>query len=78
MAVLAIGRRMGNPVCWCRGELTISEMLSDSIVKALMRADGIDAEVLEAELRSLARTLSAARHPPARAPLARNGGLADE
>jgi hypothetical protein len=43
-------------------DLTITEMLSDSIVQALMKADGIDPEMLKAQLRSVARVISAARH----------------
>jgi hypothetical protein len=35
-------------------ELTLSELLSDSIVKALMNADGVDPVALEAMLRQMA------------------------
>ncbi len=35
-------------------ELTLSELLSDSIVKALMNADGVDPIALEAMLRRMA------------------------
>jgi len=59
MALLPIGRGIGNPVSSCRREPTITEILSDSIVQAVMEADGIDPEVLEAELRSMAREISA-------------------
>ena len=55
MVLLAIGRRSGR-------EPTIREILSDSIVQAVMQADGIDPELLEAELRSMAREISAVRH----------------
>jgi hypothetical protein len=43
-------------------DLTITEMLSDTIVQALMEADGIDPEMLKAQLRSIGREISAARH----------------
>jgi hypothetical protein len=45
----------------CGPDLTIAEMLSDSIVQALMEADGIDAEILEAQLRGIAQEISTAR-----------------
>ncbi len=58
MALLAIGRRIGNRVSWRRREPIITEILSDSIVKAVMEADGVDPDVLEAQLRNMARRLS--------------------
>jgi len=58
MALLAIGRRIGNRVSWRRREPTITEILSDSIVKAVMEADGVDPDALEAQLRNMARRLS--------------------
>jgi hypothetical protein len=61
MVVLAIDRRISSPMRWCRREPTITEILSDSIVEAVMEADGFDPEVLEAQLRSMAREISAAR-----------------
>jgi hypothetical protein len=54
LALFTIGR--------CISDLTIPEMLSDSIVQALMEADGIDPEMLKAQLRSIAQLISAARH----------------
>jgi hypothetical protein len=39
---------------WCRREPTIAEILSDSIVRSLMRADGVDPNELEAMLRRIA------------------------
>jgi hypothetical protein len=60
MALLAIGRGMTIPISWCRREPTITEMLSDSIVMAMMAADGVDPIVLEAQLRATA-TATAAR-----------------
>jgi len=41
--------------------LTLEEILSDSIVKAVMKADGIDPEVLEAELLILGHEVLAGR-----------------
>ncbi len=58
MALLAIGRRIGNRVSWRRREPTITEILSDSLVKAVMEADGVDPDALEAQLRNMARRLS--------------------
>ena len=55
MALLAMDQSIGNPMSSCRREPTITEILSDSIVQAVMQADGIDPEVLEAELQSMAR-----------------------
>jgi hypothetical protein len=62
MALLTIGRGIGTRFKWCGRDLTITEMLSDSIVQALMQADGIDPEMLKAQLRSIAQEISAARH----------------
>jgi hypothetical protein len=50
LALFTIGRCIGSS-----SDLTIPEMLSDSIVQALMEADGIDPEMLMAQLRSMAR-----------------------
>ena len=61
MISLAIGRRSGNRVSWCTREPTITEMLSDSLVMAMMKADGVDPVALEAQLRSVAQGASAAR-----------------
>jgi hypothetical protein len=55
MISLAIGRRRENPKSWCFREPTITEMLSDSIVMAMMAADGVDPIALEAELRGMAQ-----------------------
>jgi hypothetical protein len=65
MALPAIGRSIGNPMSWFR-EPTIAEILSDSIVKAVMEADGVDPIELEAQLRSMAQNSTAgglAGHP---------------
>jgi hypothetical protein len=61
MAALASRRRRGKLVhCWHR-EPTITEILSDSIVQALMDADGVDPKMLEAQLRHMARNATAVR-----------------
>jgi hypothetical protein len=39
---------------WCRREPTIAEILSDSIVRSLMRADGVDPNELGAMLKRMA------------------------
>jgi hypothetical protein len=59
MAVLALNPRFRRiTIMGCQRELTLAEMLADSIVQAVMKADGVDAKVLEAQLQSLARDLS--------------------
>ena len=42
---------------WHQREPTIAEILSDSLVKVVMRADGVDAEMLERDLRSMAQMI---------------------
>jgi hypothetical protein len=54
MALLAIGRCIGT-----RPEPSISEILSDPLVKTLIEADGIDPEVLKAELWCMAQQIFA-------------------
>ena len=51
----AVVRRMQNATRFCAPEPTISEILSDSIVIAVMEADRVDRRKLEALLQSLAR-----------------------
>jgi hypothetical protein len=46
---------------FCRYEPTIAEILSDSIVQAVMDADGVDPKRLEALLRSMAQNLAEVR-----------------
>jgi hypothetical protein len=46
-----------NESVWYQREPTIAEILSDSIVKAMMRADGVDPGMLERDLRSIAQTM---------------------
>jgi hypothetical protein len=50
MRVLERGDRMS----WSYREPTLEEMLSDPIVGALMKADGVDPTELEATLRQMA------------------------
>jgi len=38
---------------WCHSEPTLDEILSDSITRAVMEADGIDAQELAASLRQV-------------------------
>jgi hypothetical protein len=59
MISLAIGRRRSIPIRSGFSEPSISEMLSDSIVVAMMAADGVDPIALEAELRSMAQDATA-------------------
>ena len=47
---------------WCHREPTLDEILSDSITKAVMEADGIDPQELAASLKQ------AIRSPVRRAP----------
>ena len=54
----AIGRRFV-----VQREPTITDMLSDSIVRAVMKADRIDPEVLAKELRAIAQKISTVRQP---------------
>jgi hypothetical protein len=61
MISLAIVRGGRHPISWCTREPTITEMLSDSIVMAMMAADGVDPLALEAQLRGMARGSTAAR-----------------
>jgi hypothetical protein len=60
-ALLTITRRIGDRMSFCRCELTIAEILSDSIVQAVMEADGVDPKRLEALLRSMAQNLAEVR-----------------
>jgi hypothetical protein len=60
MTILAFGPWSGKPFRWDR-EPTLSELLSDSIVQAVMSADGVDPAALEIELRRVARAMPAAQ-----------------
>ena len=48
-----------NESVWHQREPTIAEILSDSMIKAMMRADRVDPVALERDLRSIARTIEA-------------------
>ena len=61
MISLAIARRCVKPTSWSFREPTIAEMLSDSIVMAVMAADGVDPVALEAQLRRLAQGATTTR-----------------
>jgi len=50
-------RKCGNNSVWYQREPTIAEMLSDSLVKVVMRADGVDPQMLERDLRSMAQMI---------------------
>ena len=43
-------------ILWQR-EPTLNEMLSDPLIKLMMRADGVDPEKLRPQLRAVARAL---------------------
>ncbi len=45
-------------------EPTLSEMLSDSLVGAVMESDGVDPKALGIELRNMARRANAKREMP--------------
>lgn len=62
---------------WHHREPTITELLSDSIIRAVMSADGVDPKMLERELRSMALTVQAnalANGPESRKPVFRIAG----
>jgi hypothetical protein len=61
MISAAPGRRRSIPIRTRSGEPTLTEMLSDSIVMAVMAADGVDPIALEAQLRGLAQDATADR-----------------
>jgi hypothetical protein len=52
MALSETPARIEQPTRW-GGEPSLSEIFSDSIVKAVMQADGVDPSLLEAQLRCL-------------------------
>ena len=54
MVVSTNDQGRGRPRVWYFREPTITEILSDSIVRAVMRADRVDPEILERDLRSMA------------------------
>jgi hypothetical protein len=62
--MLSIGCRSGRSSGWYGHEPSISEILSDSIVKAMMRADGVDPKLLERDLRRMAVTVQGSARTP--------------
>jgi len=47
---------------WYHREPTLEEILSDSVVRAVMKADGVDPVALEVMLKEVGRNVSLARH----------------
>jgi len=64
MALQAFGRRIGNAMRSDRREPTMTELLSDPIIIAVMKADRVDPIALEAQLRSMTQSSAATRHVP--------------
>ena len=54
---------------WCHREPTLKDMLSDSIIKAVMDADGVDPHELEAMLRQMPEHWAVSHHGELAAPL---------
>jgi hypothetical protein len=42
---------------WCQRELTLKEMLSDSVIRDVMEADGVDPQELAAMLSAIGEEL---------------------
>jgi hypothetical protein len=53
---------------WCDREPTLEDILSDPIVRVVMKADGVDPRRLESTLREMALGLRAARRADSRRP----------
>jgi hypothetical protein len=49
--------KCGNSSVWYQREPTIAEILSDSLVRVVMRADGVDPQMLERDLLSIAQMI---------------------
>jgi hypothetical protein len=69
MTLSVTGRRSRAKACWWERELTISEILAEPIVKAVMKADGVEPDELAAILadareRLLKGTAPARVSPP--------------
>ena len=62
MALLTSGRRIRISIRSSDCDLTITEILSDPIVEAVMKADRVDPVALAAQLRRIAQEVVAA--PP--------------
>jgi hypothetical protein len=50
----------------CRYEPTVRDLLSDPVIRAVMDADGVDPDELEADLSETAGALRGRSTPPAR------------
>jgi hypothetical protein len=61
MGLMIVGRRAAPSICWRDYDLTLREMLADSIVQAVMAADGVDPLTLQSELRTVARQRASGR-----------------
>ena len=61
MAILATRKRIRIPIRSNSCDLTLSEILSDPIVEAMMQADGVDPVALETQLESIARKVATDR-----------------
>jgi len=61
MKPLTIGRRIKIQIKSCGDDPTITEILSDPIVAAVMKADRVDPVALEAQLESIARKVATDR-----------------
>ena len=68
---------MRNLMRWCQREPTLKEMLSDSVIRDVMEADGVDPQELAAMLREMAGHLNAAQRSGARGKLRRIGCQAE-
>jgi hypothetical protein len=62
MGLQAFGRCIWGRMRRCRREPTIAEMLSDPIVMAVMKADGVDPMEFEAQLKSMIQNAATTRH----------------
>jgi hypothetical protein len=49
--------KCGDKSVWYQREPTIAEILSDSLVKVVMRADGVDPDMLARDLKRIAQTV---------------------
>ena len=61
MKPLIVGRRIKIQIKSCDDDPTITEIMSDPIVAAVMKADRVDPVALEAQLRSLAQEVTVAQ-----------------
>jgi hypothetical protein len=68
---------MINLMRWYHREPTLEDILSDSIVRDVMEADGVDPQELAAMLREMAGHLNAAQRSGARSKVRRIGCQAE-